>query len=220
MQITDAAIFRGIDPADVEVMLPCLKCAERTYERGELVLRAGEPARRIGVLLSGRLHIEIVDAWGSVTVLESVNPGEPFAVAYACGKDSVMDVDVVADEKSQVAMLDAAHAMHACPKQCACHATLVRNLLISMASKNVALNRRAMATAPKSVREKILAYLSLQQKLHGRREFAIPFTQEKLAAYLGIDRSTLSAELSALRAEGVLGYRGKHFELPQDTSSM
>lgn len=213
MQIADAAIFRGVDPADIQAMLPCLKCTERTYERGELILRAGEPAQRIGVLLSGRLHIEIADAWGSVTVLESINPGEPFAVAYACGKDGIMDVDVVVDEKSLVAMLDAAHAMHACPKQCTCHATLVRNLLVSMASKNVALNRRAMATAPKSVREKILAYLSLQQKLHGQREFAIPFTQEKLAAYLGIDRSTLSAELSALRAKGVIQYRGKHFEL-------
>ncbi len=213
MQIADAAIFRGVDPADIQAMLPCLKCTERTYERGELILRAGEPAQRIGVLLSGRLHIEIADAWGSVTVLESINPGEPFAVAYACGKDGIMDVDVVVDEKSLVAMLDAAHAMHACPKQCTCHATLVRNLLVSMASKNVALNRRAMATAPKSVREKILAYLSLQQKLHGQREFTIPFTQEKLAAYLGIDRSTLSAELSALRAKGVIQYRGKHFEL-------
>lgn len=213
MQIADAAIFKGIDPADIQAMLPCLKCTERTYERGELILRAGEPAQRIGVLLSGRLHIEIADAWGSVTVLESINPGEPFAVAYACGKDGIMDVDVVVDEKSLVAMLDAAHAMHACPKQCTCHATLVRNLLVSMASKNVALNRRAMATAPKSVREKILAYLSLQQKLHGQREFTIPFTQEKLAAYLGIDRSTLSAELSALRAKGVIQYRGKHFEL-------
>lgn len=213
MQIADAAIFRGVDPADIQAMLPCLKCTERTYERGELILRAGEPAQRIGVLLSGRLHIEIADAWGSVTVLESINPGEPFAVAYACGKDGIMDVDVAVDEKSMVAMLDAAHAMHACPKQCTCHATLVRNLLVSMASKNVALNRRAMATAPKSVREKILAYLSLQQKLHGQREFTIPFTQEKLAAYLGIDRSTLSAELSALRAKGVIQYRGKHFEL-------
>lgn len=213
MQIADAAIFRGVDPADIQAMLPCLKCTERTYERGELILRAGEPAQRIGVLLSGRLHIEIADAWGSVTVLESINPGEPFAVAYACGKDGIMDVDVAVDEKSMVAMLDAAHAMYACPKQCTCHATLVRNLLVSMASKNVALNRRAMATAPKSVREKILAYLSLQQKLHGQREFTIPFTQEKLAAYLGIDRSTLSAELSALRAKGVIQYRGKHFEL-------
>ena len=213
MQIADAAIFKGIDPADIQAMLPCLKCTERTYERGELILRAGEPAQRIGVLLSGRLHIEIADAWGSVTVLESINPGEPFAVPYACGKDGIMDVDVVVDEKSLVAMLDAGHAMHACPKQCTCHATLVRNLLVSMASKNVALNRRAMATAPKSVREKILAYLSLQQKLHGQREFTIPFTQEKLAAYLGIDRSTLSAELSALRAKGVIQYRGKHFEL-------
>ncbi len=213
MHINEAPIFRGIDPADVEAMLPCLKCATRTFERGELVLRAGEPARRFGVLLSGGLHIEIVDAWGEASVLESVAPGEPFAVAYACGKDGVMDVDVVADRRSEIALLDAAHTMRACPKSCACHATLVRNLLVSMASKNVALNRRAMAAAPKTVRGKILAYLSIQANVAGTSTFAIPFTQERLASYLGIDRSTLSAELSALRKEGLIDYQGKHFEL-------
>lgn len=213
MQITDAPLFRGIDESEASSMLPCLGQSERTYARGERVLHAGQSASRIGVLLSGLLHIEVVDAWGQVTVLESVGPGEPFAVAYACAKDGILDVDVVADVESTVAWIDARRAMHSCPKQCSCHAMLVRNLLVSMAGKNVALNRRAMAVAPKTVRGKIMAYLSLRQKTCGTPAFTIPFTQEKLAAYLGVDRSTLSAELSALRKEGLIAYKGKKFEL-------
>ncbi len=122
-------------------------------------------------------------------------------------------MDVVADAESAVAWVDARRAMHSCPKQCGCHAILVRNLLVSMASKNVALNRRAMAVAPKTVRGKIMAYLSLRQKACGASAFSIPFTQEKLAAYLGVDRSTLSTELSALRKEGLINYKGRKFEL-------
>ena len=75
------------------------------------------------------------------------------------------------------------------------------------------MNRRAMAMAPKTVRGKVLAYLSVQQTVAGTLEFAIPFTQEKLASYLGVDRSTLSAELSALRKEGVIDYKGRTFQL-------
>ena len=153
------------------------------------------------------------DAWGNVSVLESVGPGEPFAVAYACGKEGVLDVDVVADADSTVATLEAARVLHPCERQCACHGALVRNLLVSMANKNIAMNRRAMAMAPKTVRGKILAYLSVQQTVAGTPEFAIPFTQEKLASYLGVDRSTLSAELSALRKEGVIDYKGRTFRL-------
>lgn len=213
MHLADTLLFRKMAAADVEAMLPCLGTATRRYQRDERVLRAGEIATRIGVLLEGRLRIEAVDSWGRITILETVSPGEPFAVAYALGGNSVLDVDVVAEVASTVATLEAERIMHPCAKQCECHVALVRNMLVSLANKNVAMNRRAMAIAPKTVRGKILAYLSLQQKIQGSSAFAIPFTQERLAAYLGIDRSTLSAELSALRKEGVIAYRGKHFEL-------
>lgn len=212
-RLSDAPLFRGIPAEDVDAMLPCLGASRRAYRRGERVMRAGQVATRVGVLLEGRLHVEMPDAWGNVSVLESVGPGEPFAVAYACGKEGVLDVDVVADADSTVATLEAARVLHPCERQCACHGALVRNLLMSMANKNIAMNRRAMAMAPKTVRGKILAYLSVQQTVAGAPEFAIPFTQEKLASYLGVDRSTLSAELSALRKEGVIDYKGRTFRL-------
>lgn len=212
-RLSDAPLFRGIPAEEVDAMLPCLGASRRAYRRGERVMRAGQVATRVGVLLEGRLHVEMPDAWGNVSVLESVGPGEPFAVAYACGKESVLDVDVVADADSTVATLEAARVLHPCERQCACHGALVRNLLVSMANKNIAMNRRAMAMAPKTVRGKILAYLSVQQTVAGAPEFAIPFTQEKLASYLGVDRSTLSAELSALRKEGVIDYKGRTFRL-------
>lgn len=212
-RLSDAPLFRGIPAEEVDAMLPCLGASRRAYRRGERVMRAGEVATRMGVLLEGRLHVEMPDAWGNVSVLESVGPGEPFAVAYACGKEGVLDVDVVADADSTVATLEAARVLHPCERQCACHGALVRNLLVSMANKNIAMNRRAMAMAPKTVRGKILAYLSVQQTVAGAPEFAIPFTQEKLASYLGVDRSTLSAELSALRKEVVIDYKGRTFRL-------
>lgn len=212
-RLSDAPLFRGIPAEEVDAMLPCLGASQRAYRRGERVVRAGQVATRVGVLLEGRLHVEMPDAWGNVSVLESVGPGEPFAVAYACGKEGVLDVDVVADADSTVATLEAARVLHPCVRQCACHGALVRNLLVSMANKNIAMNRRAMAMAPKTVRGKILAYLSVQQTVAGTPEFAILFTQEKLASYLGVDRSTLSAELSALRKGGVIDYKGRTFRL-------
>lgn len=212
-RLSDVPLFRGIPAEEVDAMLPCLGASRRAYRRGERVMRAGQVATRVGVLLEGRLHVEMPDAWGNVSVLESVGPGEPFAVAYACGKEGVLDVDVVADTDSTVATLEAARMLHPCERQCACHGALVRNLLMSMANKNIAMNRRAMAMAPKTVRGKILAYLSVQQTVASAPEFAIPFTQEKLASYLGVDRSTLSAELSALRKEGVIEYKGRTFRL-------
>ena len=206
-------LFKGISEQELGAMLPCLGHVTRTYLKGERVLYAGQNVTRIGILSEGRLHIEASDVWGRITILESLEAGSPFGVAYACSNNCVADIDVIADVNSTVEYLEVSKALHMCPNGCACHATLVRNLLVSMSQKNIAMNRRAIAVAPKTAREKILAYLSLQQKMAGTNAFTIPFTHEKLAHYLGIDRSTLSLELCALRNEGIIDYKGRRYEV-------
>jgi CRP-like cAMP-binding protein len=55
--------------------------------------------------------------------------------------------------------------------------------------------------------------LSEQARSCGSGSFEIPFDRQGLADYLSVERSALSAEMSKLRAEGVLAYRKNHFEL-------
>ena len=206
-------LFKGISEEELGAMLPCLGHVTHKYIKGEHLISAGTKVERIGVLVEGSVHIQATDAWGRTTVLESLQAGSPFGVAYACGNNCVSDVDVIAITNCTVESLKVNRALNMCPNGCACHATLVRNLLVSMSNKNIAMNRRSIAVAPRTARGKILAYLSLQQQMAGTNEFTIPFTHEKLASYLGIDRSTLSSELSALREDGVISYKGKRFQV-------
>jgi len=67
--------------------------------------------------------------------------------------------------------------------------------------------------APKTLRGKVLAYLSDQSERAGSRSFDIPFNRQQLADYLGCDRSALSAELSRMAAAGLIATRRSHFEL-------
>lgn len=213
MELYNAPIFRGIAKEDLQAMLPCLGHSSRSFLKGEHCLHAGQTCDKIGILTKGRLHIETSDAAGNVAILETLEAGQPFAVAYACGGDSIVDIDVIADEDSTVEYLQVKRVMHSCPKNCSCHSALVRNLLVSMSKKNVSLNRRAIAVAPKTLRGKLMAYFALQQKIAGANEFTIPFTHEELSKYLGCDRSSLSAELAKLRADGRISYKGKRYQL-------
>ncbi|WP_307981638.1 helix-turn-helix domain-containing protein, partial [uncultured Senegalimassilia sp.] len=103
--------------------------------------------------------------------------------------------------------------IHPCPKQCGCHAHISSNLMRALALSNLDMNRRAIAMTPKTIRGKILAFLSQQQKKAGTRAFAIPYSQTKLASYLSVDRSALSNELSKLRKEGIVDYKGRTYRL-------
>ena len=210
--LAGSALFAGIAPSEMEAMLPCLEAVEKSYNKGERLMRAGQITEFLGVVLRGKVQVEVSDAWGNVTILETLSSGEIFAHGYACSKEA-LDIDVVAESACSVALLKVDRIMSPCAHACGCHSAISGNLMRALALRNLAMNQRALATMPKTIRGKVLAYLSQQQKRAGARVFTIPYSQTKLAQYLCVDRSALSAELSKLRKEGVIDYDGATYSI-------
>ena len=75
--------------------------ARRLYEKGQTIFRQGEPAREMGVVLSGAVHIESVDLWGHRTLLSRVGPGQVFGETYALTGGPLL-VDAVAAEDCEI----------------------------------------------------------------------------------------------------------------------
>lgn len=206
-------LFAGIGAQDMEAMLDCLGAVERRFSRGEAVLRAGEPARRLGVVLSGRLQVCREDREGRRAVLSSVAPAGIFGEAHACAGTAALPVSVWAVEDSAVLLLDIARVVGVYPSSCAFHGRLVTNLLSVLAEKNILLSAKLEHVSRRTIREKLLSYLSAQAALAGSDAFSIPFDRQALADYLCADRSALSRELSALRREGILEAEKNRFRL-------
>ena len=101
--------------------------------------------------------------------------------------------------------------MQTCPGACEYHGRLIRNLLTISAQKNLILSRRIFHTSPKSIRGRLLSYLSFQASSQGSSEFTIPFNRQQLADYLSVDRSALSNELGKMQKDGLLKVNKNHF---------
>ena len=81
------------------------------------------------------------------------------------------------------------------------------------AQKNLNMSSRMMHTASKSLRERLLSYLSEQALERGSAHFTIPFNRQQLADYLAVNRSAMSNELSKMQEEGLITYRKNEFIL-------
>ena len=127
--LTNVPLFRGMTPEEIDALLSCLNAKARACKKGEIILMEGAPAEQLGVVLSGRVIIEMSDVWGNNSVLSSVAPGGTFAEAYACIPGEPLMVNVVAAEDSTVLLLNARQVLTPCSHACACHAGLIRNLL-------------------------------------------------------------------------------------------
>lgn len=67
--LTETPLFRGTTAQDLEAMLACLGTDVRSYEKGQMIYRAGEVISSLGIMLSGSALIENDDIWGNTTVL-------------------------------------------------------------------------------------------------------------------------------------------------------
>ena len=194
-----APLFRGIPREDLPGLLEGLDAREHRYGRGEAVLRRGERADRMGLVLSGTLHIVKEDFWGSRTIVGLARPGEVFAESYACLEGEPLEVSVLAAEAAEALFLNSGRTL---PDDLPGAAIFTRNLLTMLAGRNLALTR-----------DKLISYLSAQALQAGRSEFDIPLDRQQLADYLAVDRSSMSTTLGRLRDEGVLTFRKNHFHL-------
>lgn len=211
--LSRTALFQGSGPEEVGAMLSCLGAQRRRFAKGQAVYRAGDIVTSLGMVLSGRVLIENDDLWGNTTVLDSVGPGQIFAETYACTPGEPMMVNVTAAEDAEVLFLNVERVLRVCPRACAHHGRLLRNLLTLSAQKNLNLSRKIFHTSAKSIRGRLLSYLSDQAMRSGSRRFTIPFDRQQLADYLNVDRSALSNELSKMQREGLLRTRRNYFEL-------
>lgn len=211
--LENTPLFRGISPKEVDALKQCLSFTERKYKKQEIIYRSGEYIHSIGIVLSGQVCIEHNDIWGNNSILDRLGSGQIFAESYACSPNTPLLVNVVASTDVTVLFLDVNRIVQMCHHACSYHARLIQNLLAISAQKNINLSRKIFHTSAKSIRGRILSYLSAQATAGGSTHFDIPFNRQQLADYLNVDRSALSNELSKMKREGILLYHKNHFTI-------
>lgn len=213
--IISSPLFHGICPGDISAMLTCLQARRSSYFKGEYILSAGDPARDVGLVLQGNIHIIKEDFWGNRSIIANIEPGELFGEAFACAEICSLPVNAVASQDCAVMFIDYKKVITTCSSACAFHTGLIQNMLRIMAMKNKMLMEKLGHMTKRSTKEKLLSYLSEQAGKAGSSYFTIPFDRQELADYLCVERSAMSAELSKLKKEGILDYHKNDFILFQ-----
>ena len=122
-------------------------------------------------------------------------------------------VDVQASEPACVMFMDVNRILTTCSSACDFHARLIRSLMYVLAHKNLLLTKKMDIITPKSLRERVMVYLSQESVRQGNRTVTVPFNRQQMADYLSVDRSALSGELSRMQKEGVISYEKNRFTI-------
>ena len=211
-------LFRGISPQELEGMLPCLSARELQADKHQMIFRAGDPARWVGLVLSGAVHVIQEDYYGNRSLVALLQPPQLFGEAFSCAGVDTLPVTVESAQDSRILLLDCQRVLTTCDDACVFHRRLITNLLKVVAAKNLMLTQKLSLLSKRTTREKLRAYLAAEAQRVGSPSFTLSLDRQALADYLGVDRSAMSAELSKLRRDGFLQCKGRHVILQKSHS--
>lgn len=206
-------MFDGIQPEERKAMLGCIGYHIGTYRKGDIVAFEAENIQHIGIVLSGAVDMIKEDLWGNKTMLVRSRRNEIFGETFACGSDNLSVVTFLVSEDADVLFLPFNRVMHSCTMACRFHHRLIENMVHIIADKNRDLMRKVEVVSKRTIREKLLAYLSIQAQIQESRYFEIPLGRIELAEYLCVDRSALTRELAKMKEDGLIDYDRNCFRM-------
>lgn len=212
-QIKNSPLFFGMNEDELKGILECFNARLKSYEAGEMIIRQSDVITNLYLVLEGEVNIEKDTYWGRRIIISKLGVNDNIAMSFVACKAVESTIDAVAAENTKLLVLNYEKCTSMCQNACARHKVLINNMFEILAKENLELLQKIENVSQKSIRDKLLTYLSNEARKNKNNSFEIPFNRQDLADYLNIDRSAMSFELSKLQKEGLIEYDRNKFLL-------
>ena len=207
-------LFRGMTDADILSSLSLLEGVVRVYEKNDSVHRMGERFLAFGLVLEGDVQVYTDDLDGNRTMMAGVSVHGTFGESLCYLGTEAPPVYVLAGRDGARVLWLSLAPLRSIPLT---PTPLLRELserfTAMLAEKTLLMNARIQILSRRTLREKIMTFLLEWSRYKGERTFLIPFDREGLAAYLAVNRTALSRELSLMQKEGIIRYFRASFKI-------
>lgn len=175
--------------------------SSRSFEKGEMVYRAGDASGTLFVLYTGKVKLFRLNINGREQVLRVVHPGDFIGELSLFSSLPLTDNAQVLEDSTM----------------CVLHGAKLKELMAkypSIAFKVMDELSRRLEKAENTI--EIINLSSVTQRLaqtllelsEGKTEVILPMTKGDLASQLGMTQETLSRKLAALQEEGLIELKG------------
>lgn len=200
-------------PEDVimQDILPHCKILE--YTKGQVLIEPQQKVDWFGILRSGRIHLTHLFPDGSLGLISPLSSPETLGFDLICTRSQLSPYHATAVVPGQLLKFPAELLLSPGLLREEYRQKAVSHLLMLISHHNMKKEYRLAILSQKGLRERIMTYLLMQSDKRRTYTFQIPFSREEMAAYLCVNRSALSHELSQMEQEGLITFRKNVFTL-------
>lgn len=213
LKIKKSPLFTGITDEELTKMLNCFRATIKEYKTNEAIIRQGNVISKIYLILEGEVNIEKESYWGRRIIVQKLYENNNIALSLVASKNIESTINAIAAKKTKILILNYENCTSMCTNGCSHHRELIQNLFKIISKENLELIEKIENISQKSIKDKLLTYLSNESIKNKSSIFEIPFNRQELADYLNIDRSAMCFEMSKLKKEGLINFEKNKFKL-------
>lgn len=211
---TTNPLFRNLTEEELSQALRFFDAQEIAYPRGAVIKSALDRISRFALVLSGSVQVSMDDVNGRQLVLSCVQSGQTFGEALCyLQKDAPLTFLALSDVRLLWLRCDNLYRTQTADIPPALSDKMHRRFTAMLAERTLSMNDRIQILSRAGIREKLRAFFAECARDAGSNRFTVPFDRAGMAAYLNVDRSALSRELSQMQKRGEILFHKNTFEL-------
>ena len=195
--------------------MTCFNSKIKKFSAGETICFYDTFKNDVGIVEMGKAVVVNTFTSGSQTILEYLTKGSLFGQLFYFHSNTD-GISVIAVTDCTVRYIDYNHIMHSCTNACAHHSQLIQNLFSIISYKASELSEHIDVLSQRTIREKLIAYFTIQSSKNKSQTFAMPFSLSALADYISVDRSAMMRELRKIKDEGLVKTDNKTITISED----
>ena len=193
-------IFNHLSPEELWEISQALKA--ESYQRGEMIYRAGDPSQRLYIVHKGRVKIYRLATSGKEQLIRVLEPGD-FTGELALFSESTHDAFAEALEPTELCTMD----REVLQKFLLQFPTISLRILEEFSERLAKSERQTTSLATESVDRRIADYLLELSEDSGSLTVTLPVSRKDLASYLGTSPETISRRLAEFEDSGWISQR-------------
>ena len=195
-------LVKSFDTNQLESLLKAKGNKVNSYEKNNIVHFVGEVCENLEIILHGEVVVERIDESANLMTIAEFFSGDILGGNLLFSKNPYYPMTVTAKTETIILEISKKQLF----ELFASSLDFLRSYLAYISDHSVILGDRIKHYVNRTIRECIISYLNYESKMQESSMIKLEITKKALAERIGVQRTSLSRELTKMRDEGLIDF--------------
>ncbi len=200
--IKNTSLFRSLSKEEILALIKNRDFTIANYQKNNVLHFEGDPCKNLEIILNGTVSVERIDPSGNFLNISEFSCDDLLGGNKLFSNDPYYPMTVTAQTTVTLLVIGKRIFFDLLLQ----NQDILKNFLTLISDNAQVLHDKIKHNVHRTIRESIMQYLSTEQKKQNSNYIKLNITKKAMAEQMGVQRTSLSRELTKMQTEGLITY--------------